>query len=110
MIRLEVIGADASASHIETARVLMREYAALPHVCGRWDTIDADIAALPEPFTAPQGALLIAWQDDEPLACVGLSALEPSIGEVKRMYVRPAARRPGVGAALLKALLEALLD
>lgn len=103
---INTVSTDSPASHIETARVLMREYAALPHVCGRWNTIDADIAALPEPFTAPQGALLVAWQDDEPLGCVGLSALEPSIGEVKRMYVRPAARRLGVGAALLEALLD----
>ena len=106
MITIDTIATDAQASHIDMARILMREYAALPHVAGRWTTIDADIAALPEPFVAPQGALLLAWLGDEPVGCVGLSALEPSIGEVKRMYVRPSARRHGVGAALLEALLH----
>lgn len=102
---IETLAIDALMSRIETARVLMREYAALPHVAGRWTTIDADIAILPEPFVAPQGALLLAWLGDEPVGCVGLSALEDSIGEMKRLYVRPSARRRGVGAALVDALL-----
>lgn len=104
-LTIEVISADAEASRVETVRVLMREYAALPHVCGRWDTIAEDVAALPEPFVAPHGVLLLAWQGDVPVGCVALGALEATIGEVKRMYVRPTARRLGVGAALLDALL-----
>ena len=105
MITIDTIATDAPASHIEMACILMREYAALPHVAGRWTTIDADIAALPEPFVAPQGALLIARLGDEPVGCVGLSALEDAIGEMKRLYVRPTARRHGIGAALVDALL-----
>lgn len=105
MITIDTIATDAPASHLETARLLMREYAALPHVAGRWTTIDADIAALPEPFVAPRGALLLARLGDEPVGCVGLCALEDAIGEVKRLYVRPSARGRGIGVALLDALL-----
>lgn len=40
----------------------------------------------------------------EPVGCVGLRVLEPSIGEVKRLYVAPAVRRRGVATLLLDAL------
>jgi GNAT superfamily N-acetyltransferase len=38
------------------------------------------------------------------IACI--KQLSDEIGEVKRMYVRPAVRRRGVGRALLSALLD----
>ena len=104
-LRIETVPIDAAAARIETARILMREYAALPHVAGRWNTIDQDIAALPAPFVVPQGVLLLAWWEDQPVGCVALGALDASTGEVKRMYVRAAARGRGIGAALLDALL-----
>ena len=63
------------------ARILMRENAALPHVAGRWTTIDADIAAWPEPFVAPPGVPLLARLGDEPVGCVGIGAPEDAIGE-----------------------------
>ena len=40
----------------------------------------------------------------EPVGCVGLRRLGPATGEVKRMYVRPAVRRLGVGRSLLETL------
>ena len=104
-LTIEVVDASAPTGRWEVARTLMREYAALPHTTGRWPTMHADIAALPRPFVAPAGVLLVASAGDEPLGCGALLALAPDIGEVKRMYVRPAARGRGVGEALLRALL-----
>jgi GNAT superfamily N-acetyltransferase len=40
------------------------------------------------------------------MGIVCLKALTESIGEVKRMYVRPQARNQGLGRALLNQLLE----
>jgi GNAT superfamily N-acetyltransferase len=52
---------------------------------------------------------LVAYRDavpgrDEAVGCAALRVLTAQIGEVKRMYVHPAARRGGVGGALLDAL------
>ena len=44
---------------VECARLLMREYAGLPHTEGRWPTADAEIAALPSPYLPPRGAFLL---------------------------------------------------
>ena len=54
----------------------------------------------------PQGAFLVAWLDGGVAGCGALKPLhhDPSIGEIKRMYTVPAARRRGISRALLVAL------
>ena len=60
----------------------------------------------PDLVTAPRGAFLVAWLDGEPAGCGAVKPLDldPSKGEIKRMYTLPAARRRGVSRALLAAL------
>jgi GNAT superfamily N-acetyltransferase len=48
-------------------------------------------------FRAPNGTFLLAWADGQPLACVSLKRHGGTSGEVKRLWVDPAAR--GVGLA-----------
>ena len=40
-------------------------------------------------------------EDDAPAACAGIKLVAPDFGEVKRMYVRPAFRGRGYGAAMI---------
>ena len=61
-------------------------------------------SAEPSDFTPPTGAFLLAYDDDRAIACGGLKTVDVGVAEVKRMYVVPAARRRGVGRALLAAL------
>ena len=66
----------------------------------------AIVAALPAPYEPPGGGLWVAYQDGVPLGCVGLHALRPNVGEIKRMYVEPAHRGRGVARALLERVIE----
>ncbi len=52
----------------------------------------------------PDGAFLVAWADETPVGCGGLRRYEPDVGEVKRMYVRPAYRGRGIARAVLAGL------
>jgi GNAT superfamily N-acetyltransferase len=52
----------------------------------------------------PDGTFLVAWEDEAPVACGGLRTLAPGLGEVKRMYVAPPARRRGNARRLLTEL------
>ena len=60
----------------------------------------------PALVSAPHGAFLVAWLDDDAVGCGAVKPLDkdPSIGEIKRMYTAPRARRRGVSRALLVAL------
>jgi GNAT superfamily N-acetyltransferase len=40
------------------------------------------------------------------VACIGLRGIAPGIGEIMRMYVKPAYRRQGIGHALVTAILQ----
>lgn len=67
--------------------------------------LEEDINTL-DKFMPPKGRLLLGYVEDQPEAIACLKALTESIGEVKRMYVRPEARNRGLGRALLNQLLE----
>ncbi len=58
-------------------------------------------------FAPPGGRLLLASFDGHVAGCAGLRRLSPEIGEIKRVYVRPAFRRKRVGRALIEAIISA---
>jgi GNAT superfamily N-acetyltransferase len=75
--------------------------------------IDLDIEALQEEsmreldkFTPPDGRLLLAEQEGQLAGVACLRKIKPGVGEIKRMYVRPAFRRKGIGRALAQRLIS----
>lgn len=65
----------------------------------------------PAHFDPPDGLFLVAYRDDEPVACGGWRAQEEDEegyadgdAEVKRMYVVPQARGQGLARRILRAL------
>jgi len=75
----------------------------------RYGTDDHEPGAMP---TADTVAVFLVARDARGTAigCGGLRLLGPGSGEVKRMYVEPAARGTGVAAALLRALEDRARD
>jgi len=61
-----------------------------------------------EIFMPPQGLLLLAFDDETPAGCACVRTIGSQVAEIKRMYVRPAFRRQGVGRGLVSALIEAV--
>jgi len=55
-------------------------------------------------YGPPGGRVVVARLDGVAVGCVGLRAHAAHAGEVKQLYVAPAARRRGVGRALLAAV------
>jgi len=49
--------------------------------------------------------VLVARVDDDPTGCVALKRLPDGACELKRLYVRPTARRGGTGRALVEATI-----
>jgi ribosomal protein S18 acetylase RimI-like enzyme len=100
----------ATPELLAAARAIFREYAEQLGVDLCFQDFEAELAALPGEYTAPQGALLLALVDGEVAGCGALRPLPdvdyPNACEMKRLYVRPAFRRFGIGRLLAQALLD----
>jgi len=76
-----------------------------------FQNFEAELADLPGEYGAPGGVLLLALVDGEIAGCCGLRALDsadyPNSAEMKRLYVRKAFRRFGLGRQLAEAALDA---
>lgn len=68
--------------------------------------IDEEIAGLPGVYGPPRGEIILAFAPDGLAACGALRELEPRVGEIKRVYVRPDHRGSGFGPRLTRSLLD----
>lgn len=91
---------------VATARRLFREYAQAIGTDLEYQGFSAELAALPAPYVPPRGALLIAHFDSRVAGCVALRPLDAHRGEMKRLYVRPAYRKFGLGKRLVDAMID----
>lgn len=87
----------------EEAHRLVEEYAAGLGVDLCFQNFDEEIADL----SAHYGTFLLAMDGDMPLGCVGLRQWDAVTGEIKRLYVAPAARGRALGRTLAEAIIDA---
>jgi putative acetyltransferase len=102
---LKVTQAESS-SEIALARELFVEYAESLGFSLCFQNFDRELAGLPGDYTPPHGRLLLARRGDESAGCVALHSLEPSVCEIKRLYVRPRFRASGIGRMLTNAVIS----
>ena len=66
---------------------------------------DGELASLPGKYAPPDGYVLLVTDGAETAGCAALRPLGEGVCELKRMYVRPAWRKRGVGRMLAEALI-----
>jgi GNAT superfamily N-acetyltransferase len=76
----------------------------------RYGSDDDPVLAHPEEFELPHGRFFVVTEDDVPLGCAGIRRIAPGTAELKRMYVRPAARGRGLARLLLATCERAAAD
>jgi len=89
---------------------LLREYWAALNVPLCFQGFDAEIEDLPGAYAPPGGEMIIACDraEGELVGCVALRSVPdaPDMCEMKRLYVRPAARGTGLGRTLAVAAMD----
>ncbi len=91
---------------IAQARALFLEYAAESKLDLCFQGFEEELATLPSKYAPPGGCLLLASEGDIPAGCGALRELTEGVSEMKRLYVRPAFRKLGVGRLLARRLIE----
>ncbi|MFJ9748273.1 GNAT family N-acetyltransferase [Streptomyces chartreusis] len=65
---------------------------------------DKDDLVAPQEVSGDAGAFFVAYEEDRPVGCGALRRLESGVGEIRHVWVHPAARRLGLARRLLDAL------
>ena len=98
---------EVVAPHAADATAVLRAY--IDDVASRYydrpatdDEIDEGLLEHPsDDFVPPTGLFLLAREAGHVLGCVGLVRVSDGVGEVRRLFVTPAARGRGLGARLM---------
>jgi len=93
-------------NEIQTARELFREYEAWLGMDLCFQGFEEELAGLPGKYASPNGRLYIVDIDGVPTGCIALRKLEDGICEMKRLYLRDAARGFGIGNELIGKLIK----
>ena len=107
--QIELLVAETPAQ-VEAVRALFHEYADSLGVDLCFQNFEAELAGLPGEYGPPAGALLLALLDGAAAGCVAMRPLPESdhtnACEMKRLYVRRAFRRFGLGRLLTQQLMD----
>jgi putative acetyltransferase len=99
-----------SPTQVDLARALFREYEASLKADICFQSFQAELSALPDPYAPPRGALLLAMKGDQVAGCGALRLWSTDNCELKRMFLRPAFRGQGGGRQLAMALIDRARD
>lgn len=104
---LELKHITEEGAGLETARHLFAEYAAELGVDLCFQSFDAELKDPLKKYGHPKGSLILAYWNGEPAGTIAVQALEEEGAcEMKRLYVKPAFRKFGIGETLVVALLK----
>lgn len=96
-----------SQRDLDQARALMRRYATWTGIDLCFQNFDAELAALPGKYAAPDGGLWLAVDDeDKANGTIAVRPLADGVCEMKRLWVEPDAQGHGLGRRLANTAID----
>jgi ribosomal protein S18 acetylase RimI-like enzyme len=88
------------------AVMLFKEYAQWLNIDLSFQHFDDELLSLKTMYAAPNGGIVLCKDQDEFIGCVGIRKIDNAIAELKRMFVKPAYQKQGIGKTLLEKAIE----
>ena len=88
------------------AKILFLEYAKSLNFDLCFQNFEIELKEIEKQYSSPSGAMVLCYNDDKPVGCVGLRNFSGGICEMKRMYVNLDERGHGIGRELSKRLID----
>ncbi len=92
--------------HYQQAAALFNEYAQWLGIDLGFQHFEEELVSLRKVYAAPKGCIILLQDNDQAFGCIALRPINEKIGEVKRLYIKPAYRKDGAAARLLAILEE----
>lgn len=86
----------------EQARLLFKEYADALGVDLSFQDFEKELETIHVQYNKPDGALLLVYENESPIACTAIRRSDEGTAELKRMYVKNKYRGHRIGVELLK--------
>lgn len=102
---MKEIVAVTTNEQIETTRQLFREYETWLDMDLCFQSFEEEMQNLPGKYSRPDGRLYLANIDGQPVGCIALRKIGDGICEMKRLYLRDAARGHGLGKELIEKII-----
>ena len=99
------IGLARRPVDLAAVKQLLLDYAESLDFALNYQDFDQEMASFPHLYAPPAGGLVLVRVAGAAAGAVGLRPLEPGICELKRLFVRPAYRRLGLGRTLAERLI-----
>ena len=97
----------SSPSDFKLAQSLFQQYANSLNFNLCFQDFENELKQLSIQYNKPTGALILAYQDETAIGCVGVRYLEKEVAELKRMFVLPEFRKLKIGHRLLEEAMKA---
>src|SRR3989337_2535713 len=97
----EIVAATAN-EQIEITRQLFREYETWLDMDLCFQSFEEEMKNLPGKYALPDGRLYLANIDGQAVGCIALRKIGDGICEMKRLFLRDAARGHGLGKELIE--------
>ena len=96
---------------LESIRILFREYQDFSGISLCFQSVEEELDSLPGKYSIRNnGNLYLAESDDQPVGCVAFYRIDETTCELKRLFVRPAFQKLGMGRSLMERAIKDAAD
>lgn len=92
------------------AGILFREYSDWLKIDLTFQNFEVELKELKKMYEPPKGTIILCKQGENYIACVAVRPNLDLIAELKRMYVKPAFQKKGIGQILLNGSLQFAIE